>query len=360
MVMDEPALASPWLAAQLRHIVATRRAHALLLHGAKGVGEFELAISVAQAWLCEAKDIDPDDRPCRLCASCRLVDAHSHPDLLVLVPAALRAGLGWTTGDEEEGGGDKPGKAKPSKDIKVEAVRAAVAFAQTTAARGRAKVVVVHPAERMNGVAANALLKTLEEPPGLARFVLCSSAPDALLPTIRSRCQSVALALPSTEQGIAWLSARGLVRPEVLLLAAGGQPQEALAWREWGIDGAVWARLPAAVRASETLVFKGWPLGLVIDTLQKLCHDALCVSVGALPRYFPASSIAALDDADHDSRIDGLLLWSRALTRMAADADHPWNADLAVESLVQQGHEALNPARSAHMGTRDESIHSRG
>ena len=84
------------------------------------------------------------------------------------------------------------GKKKPSKEIRVEAIRAAIAFATTTSARGRGKVVVVHPAERMNAVAANAFLKTLEEPAGDARFLLCSAAPDSLLPTIRSRCQAVA------------------------------------------------------------------------------------------------------------------------------------------------------------------------
>ena len=85
------------------------------------------------------------------------------------------------------------GKKQPSKEIKVEAVRGAVAFAQTTPAREAGKVVVLHPAERMNGIAANALLKTLEEPAGSARFILSCSAPEALLPTIRSRCQAFAL-----------------------------------------------------------------------------------------------------------------------------------------------------------------------
>src|SRR4029450_6030709 len=99
----------------------------------------------------------------------------------------------------EDAGADKAGKKKPSKDIRVEDVRAAIALALTTASRGRGKTIVIHPAERMNPIAANAFLKTLEEPAGDARFVLCTSAPEGLLPTIRSRCQSIALALPPAE-----------------------------------------------------------------------------------------------------------------------------------------------------------------
>ncbi|MGS0759021.1 DNA polymerase III subunit delta', partial [Roseateles sp. GG27B] len=76
-----------------------------------------------------------------------------------------------------EGGRDgepKASKTKPSREIKIDAVRAMLAFSQVTSARGRAKVVVVYPAEALNTVAANALLKTLEEPAGLLRFVLAS------------------------------------------------------------------------------------------------------------------------------------------------------------------------------------------
>ncbi|WP_393937458.1 hypothetical protein [Piscinibacter sakaiensis] len=109
----------------------------------------------------------------------------------------MREAWGWAA---EEGGEARASKAKPSREIKVDAVRAAVAFAQSTASRGRSKVVLVHPAEDMNGIAANALLKTLEEPPGAARFILCSAAPAALLPTIRSRCQAVPLAPPPPDR----------------------------------------------------------------------------------------------------------------------------------------------------------------
>ncbi|WP_342451259.1 DNA polymerase III subunit delta' [Piscinibacter koreensis] len=346
------AAALPWLTAPLQRILATQRAHALLLHGPRGVGEFELALLLAQGWLCEAADVPLAARPCRRCASCHLVDARSHPDLMVLLPDALRQRLGWSGGDAEEGGAEKASKAKPSKDIKVEAVRAAVGFVQTTAARGRAKVLVLHPAERMNAIAANALLKTLEEPPGLARFVLCSGDPAALLPTIRSRCQRVALAAPEPAEASAWLAARGVPEPALMLAAAGGQPQEVLAWAEFGIDAALWSRLPGAVTAGDASVLHGWPLPLAVEALHKLCHDALCVATGAAPRYFPAPALRSRGD------VARLVAWSRALADLARDAEHPWNVDLAVQAAVQQGREALNPPRIAGAARRTASLNS--
>ena len=329
----------PWLNALLRQTLATQRAHALLLHGPQGVGQFELAITLAQAWLCEAAE--DAARPCGVCASCRLAQAHSHPDLLVLLPEALQEPLGWARADDE-GTPERATKTKtPSKEIKVEAVRAAVSFAQTTSARGRVKVVVLHPAERMNAVSANTLLKTLEEPPGNARFVLGCAAPEALLPTIRSRCQSVPMALPPTGQATAWLAEQGVSEPGVLLAATGGQPQEALDWSRQGIDAALWLRLPALVGQGAATAFAAWPLARTVDALQKLCHDAACLAAGAAPRYFPAASIRA------GAEPAALSAWMRELNRVARHAEHPWNAGLMAESLVQQGQRALAMTRGA-------------
>ena len=242
-----------------------------------------------------------------------------------------------------------PAKTKtPSKDIKVEAVRAAVTFAQTTSARGRAKVVVFHPAERMNTVSANTLLKTLEEPPGSARFLLSCSAPDALLPTIRSRCQAVVLTLPPADMAAAWLAERGVDDAAVLLAGAGGQPQEALLWSTQGLDAATWSRLPAHVAAGHAAPFSGWPLPRLVDALQKLCHDAACVAAGAAPRYFAVQALGG------PASPTALSAWMVELNRVARHAEHPWNVGLMTESLIQQGQLALQPAAGPG-GTRQGS-----
>ena len=343
---DAAAVLLPWLAEPLRLALETQTAHALLLHGPSGVGQFELAMALAEGWLCESATVPLGARPCGTCASCRLVRARSHPDLLRLVPEAMREALGESAIEGEEGTDEKPGKKKPSKEIRVDEVRTAIAFALTTSARGRGKVVVVHPAERMNAIAANAFLKTLEEPAGAARFILCSAAPDALLPTIRSRCQALAIKLPAPDEATAWLAAQGIADPAVLLAACGGQPQEVLARIEFGIDASAWRALPRRVAEGDASALRGWPLPWVVDALQKLCHDAASVAAGSAPRFFPADSIAGTGS------LVQLLQYARSLGRFAEHAEHPWIADLSVESLVAQGREALQTPRSRHRDVR--------
>lgn len=334
MVNAEGQLPLPWLDEPLTRALHEQRGHALLVHGPQGIGQFELALSLAQSWLCEDRT---GAWACGRCASCHLVQARSHPDLLVLLPEALVEALGWATDDTAS---DKASKAKPSKELKVEAIRAAVAFAQTTSARGRGKVVLLHPAERMNTVSGNTLLKTLEEPPGAARFLLSCGAPEDLLPTIRSRCQAVPLGLPDPEIAKRWLAGHQVAQPEVLLAAAGGQPLEALAWVQDGLDAVAWTRLPRQLAAGEAGKLADWPLPRLLDALHKLCHDAMCVACGAAPRYFPPAAMPAKAAA-----LPALNAWAKALRTTLRHAEHPWSGPLMVESLVGQAREALQPAR---------------
>jgi DNA polymerase-3 subunit delta' len=346
----EPA--PPWIAEPLRRTLASSQAHALLIHGPSGVGQFELALALAAAWLCESAGVPLLERPCGTCASCRLIAARSHPDLLVLVPDALREALGWNaaTGEGEEGG--EGSKKKASKEIRVEAVRTAIEFATTTSARGRGKYLVVHPAERMNPIVANAFLKTLEEPAGGARFLLCSAAPDRLLPTIRSRCQSVSMAVPPRDQAEAWLASRGVEAPAILLSASGGQPEEALALAARGVDAKAWLGLPAQLVRGDATTLQRWPLPLVVETLQKVCHDALSVACGAAPRYFPARSLTP------GAQTAALLRWARDLGRLADEAEHPWSLDLTIDNLVEQSREALKTPRSPDREGKALSLNS--
>lgn len=351
MVGPDGALPLPWLDAWLAKALQSQRSHALLIHGPAGVGQWQLSLTLAQAWLCDATA--PGRRPCGHCGSCRLVQARSHPDLLVLLPEALQVPLGWASSDTDSEPAEPGSKSRqPSKEIKVEAVRGAVAFAQTTPAREAGKVVVLHPAERMNGIAANALLKTLEEPAGSARFILSCAAPEALLPTIRSRCQALALGLPNGTQALAWLAGQGVASPEVMLAGAGGQPLDALERVRDGIDARIWTQLPKLAQRGEAAPLTGWAVARVVDALQKLCHDALCVTVGSAPRYFPRDSLPAQTD------VSALLAWSRDLQRMARQAEHPLNAGLATEALFSRARQALATQRGEQAARRGVSVHS--
>lgn len=317
----------PWLREPLARALG-HPGHALLIHGPSGVGQFELGLALARARLCEAAD--GASKPCERCAACHLVQQRSHPDLLLLLPPALAVALGWQEPDDR--------KAKPSKEIAVAAVREAIAWSQQTPSRGRDKVVVVSPAEAMNAVTANALLKTLEEPPPSLRLVLCTSDPELLLPTIRSRCQKLRLDGPGADAALAWLESQGQAGAAVLLAAAGGRPLEALALAADGLDAARWQRLPKALAQGDTTAVAGLPVPRLVQTLQKLCHDAMALAAGGAPRYFPAGSLPA------PASWPLLNAWADELRRIARHDEHPWHAPLLVEALVTNARKALAPA----------------
>ena len=331
----------PWLAAPLAEALRAQRGHALLVHGPQGVGQFEFAIELARAWLCEGAAADrPGGMACGRCESCHLVAPDQlHPDLRVLLPEAMHLALGWRApgdGAEPEGGG---GSRKPSAWISIDQVRAAIAFSTLTRARGAQKVVVVHPAERMPQAAASALLKLLEEPADGQRFVLSCGDAAALMPTVRSRCHAVRLPLPARDEALGWLQAQGIEDAGLVLDAAGGQPLAALERHALGLDAAFWRRLPGAARHGDAAPLAGLPVALAVDALQKVCHDALLAACGAPPRYLPAGSLPAGGD------VGRLTAWAAELGRVARHGEHPWNASLMAETLVRQAARALAPAR---------------
>jgi DNA polymerase-3 subunit delta' len=330
--MNDPLTAPlpPWLEGALAVALASR-AHALLLHAPGPLGQLELGLAIARAALCESPE--PEGRSCGHCAGCHLFALRSHPDLLLLMPDAQRARLGWLDEEETE---SKAKTAKPSREIKVDAVREAIEWAQRSMSRGRAKLLLIHPADAMNGIAANALLKTLEEPPGRVRLLLTASEPDALLPTVRSRCQRVPIAMPPTTQAIKWLATQGVAQPSVLLAAAGGLPHAALAMHEDGLSAESWLLVPAAVRAGQGAALAGWSVGRVVEALHRLCHDLMCLHANAAPRFFDLGALASSRNPALPP-LPALVAWDRTLREAARHDEHPWNAPLRVEALLAQG-----------------------
>jgi len=323
-----------WIADQLQALLA-QRGHAWLLQGPSGLGQFDLALALVRAWLCDAPT---PQGACGQCASCHAIDVHTHTDLAVLMPETEMLARGWPLPEKAQAEIDDK-KRKPSKEIRVDALRDAIEFAQRTSGRGRGKAVLVYPAERMNPVAANALLKTLEEPPGDVRFVLATDAAHLLLPTIRSRCQVHTLAWPAEPEALRWLAAAGLAGDEAaaLLRAAGGRPAGALALAE-GKEGAKqWALLPRALAAGDAAALAGLPLPEAVARLQKLCHDLMAMQAGAAPRFF-----AAADLPPRPLAAGALARWWVQLAQAARTAEHPLNAGLATEFLVSAARQALN------------------
>lgn len=326
-------MSAPWIQAQVRQLLA-QRGHAWLLQGPSGLGQYDLALDLATAWLC---DRPTADGACGQCDSCHQVEVRSHTDLAVLMPETLMIELGWPLDEKAQADIDDK-KRKASREIRVDAMRDALEFAQLTSGRGRSKVVLVYPAERMNQVTANALLKTLEEPPGDVRFVLSTEAADRLLPTIRSRCLGHTLAWPEPAEAVAWLQGQGVAAAAApgLLRAAGGRPEDALRLHAAGLDPRTWSQWPKALARGDTSALADWTPAQMVQAFQKLCHDLLAHRSGAAPRFFEP---ADLPQAGSATALGG---WWRSLAETSRTVDHPFNAGLMLEHLVAQARTALN------------------
>ena len=351
---------APWLQIQLESLLS-QRGHAWLLSGPSGLGQFDLALALAKAWLCEQPTAQG---ACGHCGSCHAVEVHTHADLRMLIPETLSLALALPLDEKTQDDLDGK-KRKPSKEIKVDAAREAVSFTQFTRSRGTTKVVLVFPAERMNHITANTLLKTLEEPPGAVKFILATEAAHQLLPTIRSRCIGHTMVWPDFEPALAWLAAetegaakKPSMAPEVkdlhtLLLAAGGRPADALLWVENGQSSHTaqhWRGLPTAVARGDVSAFTDWAPARVVDALQKICHDIWSIRVGAAPRFFsvkdlpvPSSVKPGVLPVDPcQSSLQALTNWSKELIAIARTVEHPYNPGLLIESLVSRAHSAVN------------------
>jgi DNA polymerase-3 subunit delta' len=329
VVTEDGKLPLPWLAPTLSQALAMDKSHAVLFHASAGDGALQFALTLAQSWLCESGPAGRGRFACGGCGACRQVAARAHPDLKVLLPESLSSELGWMAGDNEADASDSgKSKRKPSRQIRIDAVRAAIDWMATTSSRGRGKVMLIHPADALNLQSANALLKTLEEPPQGARLILTTRDPEHLLPTVRSRCQRLRLPVPDHELARQWLGAQGEEDADVLLRAVDGHPLEAAAQVALGMTAARWNALPGAVRERRAAYFADWPLPRVVDGLLKFVHDTLALTVGGSPRYFDAAALRRSPD------LPGLLAWKAELTRIARQSEHPWSEPLLVEAML--------------------------
>jgi DNA polymerase-3 subunit delta' len=302
--------------------------HALLVHGRPGLGKTVLATLFAQRLLCEGPE--HGDLPCGACPACLWFSQGNHPDFRILEPAAL------SEPRTEEEPRKRDGETA-SRQIRIDQVRELRDFLAVGTHRGGLRVVVVRPAEAMNVPTANALLKSLEEPPPGTVFVLVSSAPDRLLPTIRSRCQGVAVPPASAADAVGWLRARGIgQQPEAALAYAANAPLAALEDAEERAvrDAFVADRLASGTRDAIELAdaCQGMAPARVIAWLQKWTVDlTLARSTGAV-RYHPRHT-TALRALAGSLAPDRLLRFERSLAEAAGVAQHPLNPRLVLEDV---------------------------
>lgn len=328
----------PWHAEVLPRLLARRERlpHALLVQGRRGIGKTEFARALAAAILCEKPGATS---ACGECDSCRWFSQGNHPDHREVVPEAAAED---EEGDEAEGA--RAEKAK-SLVIKIDQIRDVAEFVALSTHRGGHRVLVIRPAEALHPAAANALLKTLEEPPPASLIVLVTDQPARLLPTIRSRCRSLTLATPPREAALAWLRAQGVDGPETALAAAGGapllardlaDPAEAEFRRRLLAElarpgGANILHYASAVDRAGLERFVYW--------MQTWVYDVTCRRIGAPIRHNPDHA-AAIESRARGADVERLFDLDRELAEARRLASHPLNPRLVAEHLLMSYNQA--------------------
>jgi DNA polymerase-3 subunit delta' len=302
---------------------------ALLVHGPRGIGKHALALHLAQGLLCETPL--PSGLACDACVGCHLARAGQHPDLLRLELIGI---------DPERG------EVEATDTIAIDRIRAMIDFAQLTSHRQRAKVVVIAPADRMTVAAANALLKTLEEPPPATYLMLVSDHRSRLAPTIVSRCRRLGLPLPAAHEARAWLVAQGVAEADLALAAAGGAPLVALRHADpaWQAERGTWIAafgdprrmspplLAARIEAAGKDQRKA-RLADALDWLVDWTADLARVAARGTPRRNPGATrtLAALAPRVAPAR---LFRYHRSLLRERTLIAHPLSPRLVAEAAL--------------------------
>lgn len=327
--------------------------HALLLTGHQGIGKAAFAQAMAARLLCEnpvAKSV-----ACGACPSCRWLAAGNHPDFRRVIPEADEESESGSA--EEEGRGEKK---KASRQIRIDQIRALEDFVFVGGHRQGARVVVLDPAEAMNGPAANSLLKILEEPPANVYFILISSQRRRLLPTILSRCRVLKLPKPAEAVARQWLADQGASDAMALLPLVGGAPLLALEECERGRASALTGfvasladpgrdPLALAQRWESSLQAKdrdggGLPMEVLVAALQKWVVDLAQGKLAGRSRYHPPRTMTkSLESAS----APGLIRCYNDLVKMRILATHPLNPRLFLEEMASRYLRALTPVASA-------------
>lgn len=307
----------PQIAALRAAYDAGRLPHALLIHDSPGAGGDWLAEWAASLALCT----NPADAPCGRCDGCKRVASRQHPDLKAVVPI------------------------EDSKQIRIEQVRELAADLSLTSHQGGYKVGVLVPADTLNRFAANALLKTLEEPPARTLLILVVTQPSKLPATILSRCQRLRVRPPTRAEAIEWLTqARGAgdwngvldVLGEAPFLAADADPKaipalghetrRTLEEIESGAADPVataerWSRSEPALRLR---CFENWLTDRIRRHIAPGTNSVELQAAAHLPRRAPVLNIR------------GLFELTDGVRDLRSSLDVPINRSLGLEMLLRR------------------------
>ena len=249
---------------------------ALLFCGPEGIGKRKAALEFAKALNCEDYFSRQNGEACGACASCQAIEKGTHPDV-TLVDFLYQARLNLKEGADEE---ELEKELAKQQHISVETVRSVTAKAQQKAALGGWKVLIIDQAQTMQGAAANALLKFIEEPPAKTVWILITSKQATMLSTIRSRCQPLLFA-PLSQAHVEQLlkkHAPELENPSRAARYSGGsvtgalQAAQALALLEEGELGTAQGPAQVAAGLSRTAPLARREAQAVLDVLSSALH----------------------------------------------------------------------------------------
>ena len=312
---------APWLAPAREQLGAGLRQgrvpHAVLIQDAPGAGGGQLGLWLAMLLLCTAPE---SERPCGVCSACASVLGDRHPDF-------TRVGL-----------------VEDSKQIRIEQARELSAGLALASHQGGYKVALIEPADALNWNAANALLKTLEEPPARTVLILVAQQPSRLPATILSRCQRVRIRVPGRDAALQWLSQNVGEGPwdavlDVIgnapLLAAGLDPRAVLQVRDETLAG---LGDLAARRADAAQLADAWhrsELPLRLTCFENWLTERIRRALGAGTYSTEMRDGAHPGQADPGSNVHRLFDLLDQLRGLRAALATPVNRALVLESLLR-------------------------
>lgn len=324
------------IASLQRAVAHDRLAHAYLFHGERAIGKRTVAMCFAQALSCETESAAKTIDGCGTCRSCRQVTARIHPDFFVI----------------------EPDLESTTPQIKIERIRDIEQQIMYRPLVGERKICLIDEADRMTIGAANALLKTLEEPPDHSLFLVVTSRPAALPATIRSRCQSLRFSTPArTQVEAAVILKRELPPADARLLAivSEGRIGEALTSDAKEIRARQRELLelvrPQTLQSITTLLSQAESLAKadraseILTWLARWIRDLVIVQVGGdRDQIFYIDDISALESYAHRSDTASLLDLLQDIEKTDQQSTRHINLHMALENILLRLRDALSLA----------------